>query len=335
MRITRDLLLKITHNTIKQRKRTEPDLLAAYLVGSLLDEEPLLGGLTDIDLVLVHKYQVPAEREVVQVTPDITLDIFHKLRDSYDQHKQLRHDPWLGYPLTKNHIMLFDTDHWLEFIQAGVSAQFHRPDNILARVNLLLNSAREQWFELIAMTPEDHLIWLHGFMNALQLSANALIGLNSAPLTTRRFLLEFDQRTKSLGVPKTFAAFTGLIGITQENLQESHNWIHALADELQKLTHQSNPPPHLKACRHAYYLNALQALAESGDPVYAVWPLLKIWLDVRLAAETPPQSSPTWEKCLGELHLSPEHCDSKQQALDAFLDTVEITIETWADEYGI
>jgi hypothetical protein len=206
---------------------------------------------------------------------------------------------------------------------------------VLARANFLLNAARDQWFELIAMDAEDHLIWLRGFMHALQLSANALIGLNNAPLTTRRFLLELEQKTKSLGVPKTFSGFIGLLGITEENLGEIHNWIKALSETLQKLKDHANFPAHLQTCRHAYYLNAIQALAESGAPTHAVWPLLKIWLEAKLAGDGLDQASPTWDNCLKTLHLSSDNCVSKQQALDAFLDTVEITSESWADQYGI
>ncbi len=90
MRITNSMLHKFAQETVSQRVRTEPDLHAAYLTGSLLGESPLLGGTTDIDLVLVHKYQAPVEREVQALTPEVSLDIYHKTKIEYDEHRQFR-----------------------------------------------------------------------------------------------------------------------------------------------------------------------------------------------------------------------------------------------------
>ncbi|MFN2302685.1 MAG: hypothetical protein ACK2TV_03045, partial [Anaerolineales bacterium] len=189
MRFTRSILHQYAQETVRQRERTEPDLHAAYLVGSLLDPEPLLGGTTDIDVILVHKYQAPVERETLAITPEVSLDLFHRTRNDYEQHRQFRRDPWMGYPLTFNHILLFDTDHWLEFIQASVSAEFHRVDNVLARVNTLSSTARASWFTLIQNTTLPHQEWLRNYLEILSLAAIAIAGLIGAPLTTRRFLV--------------------------------------------------------------------------------------------------------------------------------------------------
>ena len=98
MRITRDFLLKIARDTAAQRKRSEPDLQAVFLMGSVLEEEPLLGGTTDIDLMLVHKYFAPIERETLPLTPELSLDIYHKTLDDYAHLRKLRQDALLGYP---------------------------------------------------------------------------------------------------------------------------------------------------------------------------------------------------------------------------------------------
>jgi hypothetical protein len=335
MRITHDFLHKIARGTIKQRQRSEPDLQAAYLTGSILDDEPLLGGTTDVDLVLVHKYQVPIARETLAVTPEVSLDIIHKLRDDYVQHKQLRHDPWLGYPLTRNHILLYDTDHWLEFIQAGVSAQFHRADNVLVRVNTLSGRAREGWFELMSLPAEAHLQWLDRYLEILTLAANAVVGLNSPPLTTRRFLMDFQEQTAVLGVPRIHAGLSGLLGIREECHESLPAWQDALKAGLEVLTAQGEAPAHLAECRHAYYLNAIQSLSESGHADDAIWPLLRIWLDVQLASQDEMASNSAWGNMIDVLGLGPDEAETKVEALDAFLDTIEIVIEAWAEEYGI
>jgi hypothetical protein len=335
MRITRDLLHKIARQTVNQRKRSEPDLHAAYLTGSLLYNEPLLGGTTDIDLVLVHKYQAPVKREIEAITPELSLDIFHNIKDDYNQHRQLRQDPRLGYPLTHNHILLFDTDHWLEFIQASVSADFHRPDNVLARVKILLSAARENWFSLTQTPPKKHLNWLHRYLETLEQAANAVSGLIGPPLTTRRFMMTFNDRLETLGVPKFLAGFQGLLGFSEVQAQNLTPWIEAFELDLVHITDKPDFPVHLAPCRQAYYLEAIQALAENNNGHQAVWPLLQTWLDIQLTVPQPSPGVETWESCLETLSLTKKTSSEKNEALDSFLDTAEIIIETWADVYGI
>lgn len=334
MRITQDLLHKLAEDTVKTRKRSEPDLLSAYLTGSLLEDEPLLGGTTDIDLVLVHKFQIPTPRETVAVTPEVSLDIIHKLKEDYDPYRQLRQDPWLGYPLTRSNILLFDTDHWLEFIQSGVAADFHRGDNVLLRVNKMMSDGRAGWFSLRQDSPKDHTAWLNQYLQILALSANAVTGLISAPLTTRRFLMTFTDRIQALGVPKVLAGFSGLLGATSELKPQLDKSLDGFNQDFQALSDLGNPPAKLSPCRRMYYYEAIRAISGGGAPEHAVWPLLRTWLDVRLAATKPLPGDKAWESLLTALQLTPEHAEQKTEALDAYLDTIEIIIETWADNYG-
>jgi len=335
MRITQDLLHKYAKETIKRRQRGEVDLHAAYLTGSLLSGSPLLGGTTDIDLILVHKFQVPAQRECQRITPEISLDIFHTLREDYEEHKQLRHDPYLGYPLTHNHILLYDHEHWLEFIQAGVSANFHRADNVLARVNGLITSARDHWLSLIQNLDKPHIEWLDQYLETLSLAANGVSGLIGPPLTKRRFLMAFSARTESLGTPKVLIGFYGLLGFTDVEKENLREWTGAFAEDLTVLSEKPDIPVHLSPCRHPYYLDAIRALTESSSPEQAAWPLLRTWLDIRLALEESTPDTEAWENCLLTLGLTQESASQKTEALDAYLDSLEVIIEAWSDEYGL
>ncbi len=333
MRITQKLLLEYARETIKRRQRGEIDLHAAYLTGSVLSEAPLLGGTTDIDLVLVHKFQVLVKRECQSFTPEVSLDIFHTLRDDYDEHKNLRHDPLLGYPLTNNNILLYDHEHWLEFIQAGVSANFHRADNVLERVNALLSSARDRWFDLMQSPDKSHLDWLDGYFESLSLAANAVAGLIGPPLTRRRFLFDFNARVETLGTPKVLVGFYGLLGWTDTINEFLMEWINAFGDDLSSLTEASNLPVHLSPCRYRYYLTAIKALAESDSPKQAVWPLLRTWLDLQLASKKPTPHAGIWESCLAAVGLTKDNALQKVEGLDAYLDSLEIIIEAWSDKY--
>ena len=335
MRITKELLHKFARETVKQRQRSEPDLHAAYLTGSVLQESPLLGGITDIDLVLVHKYQTPVVRETLALTGDISLDIFHKRQEEYEQHRHLRQDPWMGYPLTHYHIRLFDTNHWLEFIQSSVNADFHRPDNVLARVNLFLNAAREGWFSLIQTPSESHVEWLNQFLMVLAHSANAIAGLIGSPLTTRRFLLTFNQRVHTLGVPQLITGFLGLLGFSEENRGSLAAWHAGCEKDYRHMLETSVPPTHLTKCRQRYYLEGIRALIQGETPDQAIWPLLRIWLDLHRTMPEPSPGREAWKDCLSSLNLTETQTDQKTEALDAYLDTLEINLETWAEIYGI
>lgn len=335
MRITKNLLLKFAKETVNQRKRSEPDLHAAYLMGSLLEDDPLLGGTTDIDLVLVHKYLAPAHRETTALTPEISLDIYHKVQDDYRQLRDFRQDAWMGYPLTNNHILLFDTDHWLEYAQSCVTADFHRTDNVLSRVTAFLNTARTGWRRLYEITPHNHLAWLDQYLDSLAMGANAIAGLIGPPLTNRRFMLTFKQRLETLGVPEVWAGFCGLLGSANIQTASFDEWIDAFEGDLIELAETSTPPVHLSAPRQAYYIQGVRALANSDDPSSMIWPLLRTWLDIHLSLPEPSSRIETWDTFLAALDLSDTFSDIKTEALDAYLDTLEVLIESWAQTYGV
>jgi len=335
MRITKNLLHKFAKDVAKQRQHDEPDLHAAYLTGSLLSDQPLLGGTTDIDIVLVHKYQAPIERETKSLTQEISLDLVHKKQEDYEQYRQLRQDPWIGYPLTHYHILLFDTDHWLEFLQASISANFQKPENVLARVIALSNAARSNWFELVQSDFETHLSWLNCYMESLALAANAVCGLIGPPLTTRRFMMSFQERVEALGVPHLLAGLTGLLGYSEETESNLSEWVNSFEINYKNIQNTSTPPPYLSSCRQGYYVNALHSLVQGGAPKQALWPLLRIWLDLQLLPGGTSQDVKSWDDCLTELNLTESQTSHKAEALDAYLDTVEVVIESWSKAYGV
>ena len=131
MRITREALLKLARNTVDLRTRLDRHLVCVYLTGSLLSNEPLLGGTTDIDLVFVHDSEPPVAREVERVSDEVHLDIAHFSQMVFQHPRSLRLDPWLGGYLIENPVVLYETQHWFEFTQASVAAQFNRPETIL------------------------------------------------------------------------------------------------------------------------------------------------------------------------------------------------------------
>jgi len=196
MRITRDTLLKIVRDTVNQRTRSDRGLLAVYLHGSLLEEEYLLGGATDIDLFFIHSDTIPTPREIVHLSDEVHLDIAHHLHRDYRNTRQLRLHPWLG-PTIKDCRILHDPQHFLDFTQASVRGQFDRPDYVLERSRKQLESARQIWLSLHEAHPDPSPKDIVSYLRALENAANAVAGIYGSPLTERRFLLRLPARCEA------------------------------------------------------------------------------------------------------------------------------------------
>ena len=81
MRLTRETLIKIARDAANQRARVSRRIVCIYLTGSVLGDTPLLGGTTDIDLIVIHDSDPIQPREVVRMSDEIHLDIGHYSQD--------------------------------------------------------------------------------------------------------------------------------------------------------------------------------------------------------------------------------------------------------------
>ncbi|HLE23250.1 MAG TPA: hypothetical protein VI701_03005, partial [Anaerolineales bacterium] len=131
MRITRTQLIEAARREVERRAETD-GLAAAYLIGSIVHDQAVLGGAADIDLVLIHDHQPDSRREIVGLSDEVHLDIAHHHRDQYAQPRLLRLDPWLG-PAIYDPLPLHDPQHLFEWAQASARGQFLRPDHRAAR----------------------------------------------------------------------------------------------------------------------------------------------------------------------------------------------------------
>ena len=71
MRLTRDTLIKIARDSALQRAKVSRRIICIYLTGSVLEETPLLGGTTDIDLIIIQDSEPLQKREVSSQNDDI------------------------------------------------------------------------------------------------------------------------------------------------------------------------------------------------------------------------------------------------------------------------
>lgn len=337
MRITRDSLLKLARDTAHLYARQDRSIVAIYLIGSLLTEEPLLGGSTDIDLVFVHDGQPVQEREIVRMSDDVHLDIAHHSHAQYEQPRQLRIDPWVGPAIHDHPIVLHDTQHWFEFTQASAGSQFNRSDYKFGRARPFSDAARQGWLRLHTASPGQFAgpEALKIYLQSIEMGANAVASLAGAPLTERRFLPAFEQRSHAINQPGLSA---GLRGLTGENLVDAtviQSWLPSWADAFNTVGNLPDTPARLNPARLSYYQKGILSQLRDDHPDDALWPLLTTWT---LAATSLPAGAlqlTAWEEVTRQLHLGTDDFPERVDGLDAYLDHVEEVLDTWAHENGV
>lgn len=335
MRITQDLLRKLALDHVNKRILQESDIVAAYLTGSVLTPEPLLGGSTDIDIVLVHKNDYFVEREVARISHEISLDIVHQNQSFYTNQRNLRLNPWLGKALRTHASILYDTDHWLEFIQASVSAQFDRPEYVYGRALPLLEKARSLWFEIEESNEGNFQEWFTSFLQAVGLAANALAVLNGIGLTTRRFLVDFPERVTILGNPGINDALLRVICSENATVGQMQAWRLPWESALEAAGVDVDCPVNINPNRKHYFISSYDAMIESGSHHFALWPLMETWTQAIKVLWQEKSQQAAWLGFCADLGFSPESKTNHINDLDAFLDLVEVTLENWKTGFGL
>ncbi len=332
MRINLELLQKITRDTVAQRSHTERDLLAIYLHGSLLAGDPLIGGAADIDLFFVHNNSLPQEREIVPVTEEVHLDISHHPRSLYTQPRRLRNHPWLG-PVVYGCKVLYDPQHFMDFTQASVRGQFNQPENVISRARSQAEHARQIWQSLHTSTQTGGIQPLADYLRAVVHAANAIAVLNGPALAERRFLLDFPGRAEAVDHPGLYAGLLGLLGGSMVDAAGLLAWLPAWRAAYLEVPDKSRPSG-LHPARLAYYSQAIEALIGGAHPLAALWPLLLTWTDSVALLSPDSQGCAAWQEAAAHLGLFGAGFAQKVTALDAFLDTVDETLEAWAKNNG-
>jgi hypothetical protein len=336
MRITREALLKVARETADLRARQDRSIVTIYLIGSLLGEEPLIGGVTDIDLVVIHHDEPAEERELVRLSDEVHLDIAHQPQSLYHAPRALRVDPWLG-PAIYSTTALYDTQHWFEFAQASVRSQFIRPDYALERARPFAESARRTWLGLHEPTSpsSDPVEMLSAYLGSIEGAANAVASLSGAPLTLRRLLLAFPERAESVGKPDLFGRLLALIGANLVSADGMRGWIPAWGEAYEAAGQVPSTSLRLHPYRKLYYERAFEALLAGEHPHLALWPLLSTWTQALAALHGAPSYLEPWMQACRQLHLDPQERETSLSALDAFLDTVEEILDRWSQENGV
>jgi len=334
LRITRDHLLKIARDRAEALLAQNPRLVCIYLTGSLLSEAPMLGGTADIDLVLVHAGEPETRREIIPFNDDVHFDIAHISQSAYRDAGALRRSPWLGSYLCLNPLLLHDTRHWFEFTQARICSQINLPEYVAARSRSLSEAARAMWFDLASHTLHNGAGFTLGVINILERAANAIACLGGAPLPQRRFLLGFPARAEAAGAPGLTAGLTGILGISMLGAGDVRPWLAPWRTCLHDAGLHTDSPLRLHSARETYYTAAVETLLDDY-PQAAAWVLLQTWAQAMCVVGGYHHTAEAWEAAANSLMLGAADTDRLVEALDAYLDLVEETIDTWCSRQGL
>lgn len=334
MRINRETLLRIAQDTVAQRARAERDIQAVYLCGSVLGDDYLLGGTADIDLVMIHIGVIPAEREIVRLTEDVHLDIAHHLEKDYRRGRQLRQHPWLG-PTLFDCKPIYDLHHLLDFTQASVRGQFNQPEQVLNRARSLSETARQGWYGLSGAEGSGGPQEVLRYLRSVEAAVNAVALLSGPPLTERRLLMNFPARAQAVGSPGLHAGLLGLLGAGQAGHLDLPGWLPEwqAAVKAAGTLPEGSASVRLHPARLPYYQKALEAMLKRDEPRAALWPLLRSWTVAAKSLE-PGTVVGGWQAATSSLGLQGAGFPERLAALDAYLDTVEETLEKWGRENG-
>jgi hypothetical protein len=334
MRVTRESLLRIAKETAQERAFNDPDIVAAYLTGSLLNVDPMLGGSTDIDIVFVHKTPPAKTREFFKLTADFHIDVRRRLKDEFKSPRELRGDPWMGYEMY-DPILLYEREKFFDFVQASLRAgfDFEGPPLMLQRCRKLLSQARRTWIELSEGSLAEGPAEVRTFMDSLFLAVNTVAELSGPPIYERRLLLEFPARAEASGHPGLAAGAYGLVGAGQVNADRLKSWLSDWKAAFVAAAEKPGVHEHIHAVRINYYEKAIKELIESEDPAAAIWPLIHTWT---LAVENLNEDHlKFWQAAVNSLGLHGIAFEERVQGLDQYIDGIEIILDELARASGL
>jgi len=334
MRVTRESLIRIAKETAQERAYNDKNIIAAYLTGSLLSEEPLLGGVTDIDLVLVTSTTPPLTREIVRLTPDFHVDISYHAKNEYNPSRELRVNPWLGYEIY-NPMLLYDSQHFFEFTQASVRGgfEFHETSLVLERCRKLLDHGRKIWFDLMDIGDESGPKDVRRYLKSLYHAVNVIAELNGPPLPERRLLLQFPDLAEKANRPGLSVGLLGLLGAAGLDDSTLESWLPEWEYMFVAAFKTGKVDARIHPARLNYYKKCFMAMLGGDDPTVLLWPLFNTWTHAAVAL--PEDEIASWHVTRKKLGFAGIEFKQRVEGLDHFLDELDVLLDEIAATNGL
>lgn len=334
MRITRDFLLKTARMQAAQKAYSDRSVICIYLTGSLLRNEPLINGTTDIDLICVHSNEPKVAREVIRMNDDIHVDLAHYSASLFVQPRNLRSDPWLGAHLIADPILLRQTGHWFEFTRASVEASFYVPETVLDRIRPMAEQARAAWMEM-SQIEEIDLAVLNRYLKVIETIGNAFACFSGPPLTERRFWMDYPHRLGAVQAPASAVYLANLFMPESPSTGgDWQTWIQDWKEALASVGKQSEVLVRLHPCRFNYYTRAAE-LFQTVLPQAALWIMARTWLLAGSQMRSNSRLFKPLNNFCAMLGFTPDGFEKRLQAMDQILDGLEEFIDSYAQQNGV
>lgn len=313
MRFTPAKLRRIAEQLTEVRRR-DLNLLAAYLTGSLVEGDPFLGGVADVDLVFIYNDAPPEAYLCKPWHETVYVEIWAYGREAFEPPRRLRTDPLWG-PALFHAQPLYDPQHFLDFVQSAVRSRFRDPEVALRRGLNALEQARQVWEALDAPWS---LAVARDYLRLVLYSANVVATLVGRWLPPRRLMSRLGEVAQRLGHPEWVAEVFRLMGAPQVEGAALSALLAQAQEAAQALSGEA-------AVRARYYLRAAQALAHSEVPNQALFPLLWWLVEARMEE--------TAREVFAAVGL--DDIAHMRQMGDAWLDRLEEFLEHWGRQQGV
>jgi hypothetical protein len=123
----------------------------------------------------------------------------------------------------------------------------------------------------------------------------------------------------------------GLLGGSQVDTAVLRGWLPIWQKDYLS---PDSPPVRIHPARLHYYQRAFVALLDGENPQAVLWPMLRTWT---LAASCFSAGAPQrqgWQGAGERLGLLGTAFRQRIEALDAFLDTIDESLDAWGREHG-
>lgn len=327
MIITPERLIDLAKQDVEKRARNH-NVRCAFVVGSAVRGDPLLGGAADVDVIVIHRDLPLRDRIIERLSQDVHLDLYQYGAEQIDPPRELRLQPLLG-PAVAAGERIYDPEHYFDWLQAGVRAHFHRPDQQLARARAWLDQARAAAGRL----PDDDIAWTQAFARAAFTGANAGAVLADGPVAGRRAALILRQRFAAAERSDLFADFLELLGINQAAGWDLSRWLSGWAKAYDAALARKSELT-LSQVRRDYFLRGFQALADAEQAPAVLLPLLVTWQLPQDQANPDDAAQSAWIELQQATGLQLERRDDKARQLEQYFDQLEIYLEHWGETHG-
>ena len=142
-------------------------------------------------------------------------------------------------------------------------------------------------------------------------------------------MVDLRQRLSDDGRHQALAGFYDLFDLPAASGLDLPQWLSGWAKAFDKV-HDNGGQARAYRVRRDYHLRAFQELADWAGPEVILPCLIDLW-----PVPLPDQPDETLQALAADLRIGAEHSQLRQGQLDAFLDSVELELGEWAEEYGI